>query len=75
MSPRQSQDPPGGGEAPVDYADEIIVVTGEEGKRLGVVQAEALLDVLRWFSVRYRADRTAMIEPPDSRDADADGAA
>lgn len=46
--------------APVDGAlkveFDITVVDGEQGRRLAVMQAEAVLDVLTWMHDRHRAD-------------------
>jgi hypothetical protein len=45
---------------------QITTVGGEQGKRLAALQANAILDALRWLSDHHRATR------PDSSDADVD---
>jgi hypothetical protein len=41
---------PDGNETTVEFAFEIAIIDGERGRRLAVVQANAILEVLEWFS-------------------------
>jgi hypothetical protein len=37
-------------EAPLDVEFDVEIISGEPGRRLAVLQAEAVLDVLSWFN-------------------------
>jgi hypothetical protein len=40
------------GEIDIDF--EIVIADGERGQRLARVQADSILEVIEWFSRRYR---------------------
>jgi hypothetical protein len=43
------------GEIDIDF--EIVIADGERGRRLARAQADSILEVIEWFSRRYRQGR------------------